>query len=136
MKTVKRLKHPASYYEKIAIEYAHKSERFKSIQKDFENKKAEFNREMNEYFDEHELPSKIVIDSQFSDNGQYTITRVQKTSVQFSADKLEKVLGKNLSEHVIDKNYTVIDMFGLVAYLKEFGVDPKIFKTFISTTLP
>ena len=52
----------------------------------------------------------------------------------FNADKLEKVLGKKISDNVIIKKYEIVDMFGLIAYLKECNVDPKIFKSFLSVT--
>ena len=44
---------------------------------------------------------------------------------------MEKLLGKEKSKKVINKTYVINDFKGLVAYLKECGVDPKIFKTFI-----
>ena len=64
------------------------------------------------------------------------ITRIQNTRIKFDPDLLEKALGKTLSEDVIIKHYTVNDMFGLTAYLKQCknGVDPKVFKSFISVS--
>ena len=45
---------------------------------------------------------------------------------------MEKALGKVKSKKVINKTYLINDFNGLVTYLKECGVDPKVFKTFIT----
>ena len=57
--------------------------------------------------------------------------RIKRKRITYFAEKLEKLLGKEKSKKVINKTYVINDFKGLVAYLKECGVDPKIFKTFI-----
>lgn len=65
-------------------------------------------------------------------DGSVTVSKVQKVSVQWNIDKLMKAVGKQVSKSIILKRYEITDMLGLVTYLQECGVDPKIFKSFIS----
>ena len=60
-----------------------------------------------------------------------TVKRIKRTKVTYLPEKLEKALGKVKSKKVIEKKYIINDFTGLVDYLKECGVDPKVFKTFI-----
>lgn len=88
---------------------------------------------MNDYFESKGIEKSFILQADNLNEHDLIISRVQKSSVEFNPDKLEKVLGKRLSEQVIVKRYEVTDMASLVAYLKECGVDPKIFKSFITT---
>ena len=47
------------------------------------------------------------------------------------ANKLECALRKSIASKVIEKRYEIIDIEGLVEYLKTCNVDPQIFKSFI-----
>lgn len=64
----------------------------------------------------------------------YKVKKVIKNRVSYDADKVEKAIGKELASEIIEKEYTVNDMVGLTSYLKECGVDPKVFKEFIDVT--
>lgn len=64
----------------------------------------------------------------------YKVKKVHKNRVIYDADKVEKAIGKELVSEIIEKEYTVNDMTGLISYLKECGVDPKVFKEFIDVS--
>ncbi len=129
----KRSKLNSDEFRQLVLRYFQKQSKFKSIQLQFNELKDEFNRESQNFFEQNKLSSPYVLDDSYEE-GSLSITKVQKTTVEFDADKLEKVLGKELSESVLIKKHEVLDMHALVAYLKECGVDPKIFKSFIVTT--
>lgn len=111
-----------------------KQKKFKQIQTRFGEIKADFYDNMEDYFRCNNVDGKLTIDcNEYGENcGTFTVTRVQSSKVEFNPDKLEKVLGKELSQDVIQKHYEITDMNGLVTYLKECGISPKVFKSFIS----
>lgn len=116
-----------------ALRFLEKQKQFKQVQSKFDELKAQFNSDMEDYFECNNINSKLSFESE-SYVGNLVVSRVQKSSVVFDAGKLEKALGKELSECVIEKRYEIADMFGLIKYLKECGVDPKIFKSFLLVT--
>lgn len=63
-----------------------------------------------------------------------TVTKVRRKKVTWNIEELKKKLSKEKFATVVNKEYTVIDMPGLVKYLKSCGVDPKKFKKFISVS--
>jgi len=122
-------------YPAIVFDYFTKQQKLKHLQESFDKIKAGFASEMNKYFDEDNKGSKAIFNmDEFVDEMSLIVNRVQKSSVNFNADKLEKVLGKEISKDVIIKRHEIIDIDGLVEYLKQCGVDPSIFKSFIVTT--
>lgn len=64
----------------------------------------------------------------------YKVKRVNRNRIVYDADKVEKVIGKELVSDIIEKEYTVNDMPGLIKYLKKCGVDPNVFKDFIDVS--
>lgn len=117
------------------IDFYEKQTRFKDAKSEFDDDKDKFNSLMTRFF-ESEALDKSVVFANHSVYGEerYTVTRVQKMSVDFDLEKLEEVLPKDIAKRAILKKYEVIDMQGLIAYLKECDVDPKIFKSFLHIT--
>lgn len=115
------------------LEYFSKQRKLKSLQVKFEEVKQQFNDEMEAYFQEQGITQLRVEDDELVE-GSLLVTRSQKSSVVFDADKLEVALGKKLAGQVIYKRYEIADILGLVTYLKECGVDPRIFKSFLTIT--
>lgn len=110
-----------------------KQKRFKQIQNRFCEIKADFYNDMEDYFKCNNVDGKLTIQCDSLDGVEnFVVTRIQSSRVEFNPDKLEKVLGKELSHDVIQKHYEIVDMNGLVTYLKECGISPKVFKSFIS----
>lgn len=110
-----------------------KKKKFEQIQKRFNEIKANFYNDMEDYFRCNDIDGKLTVQGDnFDDAENFVVTRVQSSKVEFNPDKLEKALGKELSRDVIQKHYEIVDMIGLISYLKECGTDPKVFKSFIS----
>ena len=114
------------------LDFYKKQTEFKDIQSQFTDEKAKFNSLMEAFFKNEAIDKSVV----FTNNGvdgreNYTVTRVQKLSVDFDPEKLEKTLEKDIAKRVILKKYEIVDIDGLIVYLKECGVDPKIFKSFL-----
>lgn len=120
--------------EQAIITFFQKQKKYKQIQTKFGEIKADFYDSMEDYFKCNSVDSKLVIDCNgyAEQGGKFTVTRIQSSKVEFNPDKLEKVLGKELSCDVIQKHYEITDMIGLITYLKECGISPKVFKSFIS----
>ena len=121
---------PEECQQSIAT-FFQKQKKFKQMQTRFGEIKAEFYSDMEDYFSCNEVDGKMTVDCGLN-IGKVTITRIQSSKVEFNPDKLEKALGKELARNVIQKHYEIIDMSGLVTYLKECGISPKVFKSFIS----
>lgn len=110
-----------------------KQKRFKQIQTRFCEIKADFYDDMEDYFKYNNIDGKLTIECDKLDGVEnFVVTRIQSSRVEFNPDKLEKALGKELSRDVIQKHYEIVDMNGLVTYLKECGINPKVFKSFVS----
>lgn len=62
----------------------------------------------------------------------YKATLVKPKKIEWNIDVLQQVLNKKIFNQICNKKYTIIDYEGLIKYLKTVGVDPKIFKNFIS----
>lgn len=115
-------------------EYAEAQLKYKQVAKVMEDRKAEFNKVMETYFEDTGTDSKAVFEMEGHQSCQITITRVQNRSISFSPGAVAKALGKKLAKRVINKRYEVVDMPGCIAYLKELGADPEVFKSFLSVT--
>lgn len=63
-----------------------------------------------------------------------TVTKVRRKKIAWDLEALRKKLSKEKFTTVVNKEYTVIDMPGLVKYLKTCGVDAKKFKKFINVS--
>lgn len=108
-----------------------KQKKFKQIQTRFGEIKTDFYNDMEDYFKCNNINGKLTIDCGVN-IGDLVVTRIQSSRVEFSPDKLEKALGKELARDVVQRHYEIIDMIGLITYLKECGANPKVFKSFIS----
>ena len=115
------------------LDFHKKQTEFKEVQSQLNDEKAKFNSLMEDFFDGECIDKQAVFSNCGVDGSceRYTVKRIQKTSVDFDPERLEKSLSKEISKSVVRKSYEIIDIDGLIAYLKECGVDPKIFKSFL-----
>lgn len=65
------------------------------------------------------------------------VKKIQRKTIIWNAIKLFKQLSKKkkVRDQIIKKKYFVFDMEGLIEYLKECDVDPKIFKSFLEVDM-
>lgn len=115
------------------INFFQKKKKFEQIQSQFSEIKADFYNDMEDYFKSNNINGKLTItNGELNDAESFVVTRIQSSKVEFNPDKLERVLGKELSRDVIQKHYEIADMVGLISYLQGYGINPKVFKSFIS----
>lgn len=119
--------------KKAIAQFYSKQCEFKDAETKFAEEKQKFYDEMEAYFQQQNITSMRVENGDLV-GGDLLVTRVQKSSVSFDADKLESALDKEIAGQVIHKRYEIADISGLIAYLKECGVDPKVFKSFLMIT--
>lgn len=67
-------------------------------------------------------------------NKMLRVKRIVPTSIEWDADKLSEKLPKAVAVKVIKKQHTIDDWNGLVKYLKSCGVNPRKFKSYITTS--
>lgn len=112
------------------IEKFYESKRRKAeADSEFEKEKKAFYQAMGEVIEDFGEGSSYAFSNL---NGNYKLTRSVPIKVIFDTDKLQDKLGKHLSLQVIESKAVIEDLPGLVKYLKDCGVDPKVFKSFIS----
>ena len=111
-----------------AWEFFHQKEEFDQTKKEFEEAKKQFEEIMLEYMSKGKSAT---FESDGFTDGQLVVKKVEKTSIEWDAEKLEKRVEKSVAKQVIKKQYRIANMRGLVQYLKSCGVDPKIFKKFL-----
>jgi len=110
-----------------------KYEKFKNIEARYKELQTQFYSDMDDYFSELSRGRRSAT---FSDiNGDdLVVTKVDKIKIVWFPEKLKKKVEKRIWKQLIVKHYEVVDMAGLVAYLKSCNVDPMIFKSFIEVT--
>lgn len=122
-----------------AWEFFHQKEEFDQSQKEFDEHKKTFYKIMDEYFAKiisghinNGCSSKSVkFNNDGFAGGQLVVKKVEKTSIEWDAEKLERKVEKSVAKQIIKKQYRISDMRGLIGYLKGCGVDPVIFKQFL-----
>lgn len=116
------------------LTFSRTQNKYNAMQTKFGRIKNNFYNDMEDYFKHNDICGKLTVecDDEIDDVKRITVTRVQNTKIEFDADKLERVLGKELSQGVIIKHYEIPDMNALIMYLKDYGINPKTFKKFIS----
>lgn len=114
-----------------AWEFFHLKEEHDQNQKEFDERKKSFYESMDEFFLLSNGGSSMKFDDDGFTGGQLVVKKVEKTSIEWDAEKLEKRVEKSIAKQVIKKQYRISDMQGLIQYLRSCGVDPTIFKKFI-----
>lgn len=115
---------------KAALDFFHQKEKYDSISKEFESKKNAFYDVMEEYF--RDINRNSVTFDGINNGVGLSVKRVGKASINWDINKIEKRIDKSIAKRVIKKQYRISDMEGLKTYLKSCGVNPKIFKSFIT----
>lgn len=129
-------KKTSKYYKDAVRSFLVDQAVLKTTKENFEDVKKQFYKDMDEYFESMEIANDGSVIFEYPTLGESAlkVTRVQRATVDFKVDKLEKVLPKDVAKKAIIKKYEVVDMQGLILYLKECNVDPKKFKSFLSVT--
>lgn len=108
----------------LVKEFYEEKEIVDKLDKKFKDTKANFYSAMEE---RHGTKKKIVCESNVA---SYEVTRVVKTTTTYDTTIAKEVLSKEVYKKVIIPQYEVINMEGLMDYLKTFGVDKKSLKDY------
>lgn len=117
--------------KELVVDYYKKQGKFNIIKNKFESMKKMFYSEMDKYFKDKDEDT-LYID--LCDNELIKVKKIQSVNIKFDADVLEKKLPKEFRNVIVNKHYEINNMEGLIKYLKECGVNPKIFKQFLTVT--
>lgn len=108
------------------------NKKFKNIQEQYEAKKEKLTLEINNFMFINNVDAFSFLSDKFSKAIKFEVKKIKQRKIKFNIEAIEKKLDKELVSELIDKTYTINDMEGLIKYLKECGVNPKKFKSFIS----
>lgn len=115
-----------------AWNYYRKKRKFEEVKQKYEQIKAEFEMAMLELTDAMDSKNVSFKPDKLSNGERLVVRKVEKTSIEWDADKLESKLPKSVAKKVIKKQYRITDMQGLIEYLKACNVNPQIFKKYIA----
>ena len=122
----------SSKHQQLAWKFFRKQQKLKDLQKKFDDAKVNFELEMEEYFRKNNIKRfRFSCDDNVLENDSLEVKMIERTSIVWDAEKLEKRLPKSIARKVIKKQYRVNDMQGLITYLKSCNVDPVVFKRYI-----
>lgn len=108
-------------------------ESFKESEKQYKYMQAKFNVEMDTHF--NTLSGARKSDMFEDSNGDLlVVTKVSPTKIEWIPEKLKARVTKPVWKKLVKKRYEIVNMDGLVRYLKSCGVNPIIFKGFIEVT--
>ena len=129
-------KKSGKYFEDAVRNFLIEQTVLKSMKENFEDVKEQFYKDMDKYFESQELGdnSSAVFEYPMLGESALKVTRIQRASVDFKPDQLERVLPKEVAKKVIVKKYEINNMQSLISYLKKCNVDPQIFKSFLSVS--
>jgi hypothetical protein len=125
--------HEKENFKRLVKETHEDDERFKVIEKAYKKKKDELKNAIDNFYYINKVPSTLRFKSE-DNKYAFQITKVERTNIIFDEDKLEKklkVIDKNIVDDVIAKRYEIVDIEGLIKYLKKCGANPKKIKKFL-----
>lgn len=130
----KRIDDVIERYQQSAWNFYRKKKKFESVKAQYEKLKEEFESEMDNMFSECGKRRVVFEGIELDDNGtgRLVVNKVEKTSIEWYADKLEKKVTKPIARKLIKKKYTIADMKGLTEYLKSCGVNPNVFRQYLN----
>jgi hypothetical protein len=106
-------------------EFEQKTKKFKEIEKQYQELKKEFARESEEFFKTH----KDEVDGKYytfgSKLGEFKVTEVKRSKVEFDIDAIEAKIDKDLYNAFIDKLYVINDWPKFISLMKSKGISKK-----------
>ena len=106
--------------------------KYMAAQASFKRHEEDFRKCKEDFYDFMDENMKGKVEDFSTSQQEISVTKIQTSSILFDIDKIKKKVGRKLTSKFLDKKYEIADYDGLVKYLKEFDVDPKVFKSFIS----
>lgn len=138
-----RSKITQSDIEKATRNFARAQAHNKRLNAEFDREKKAYYSFMSDAFESGAIAEDVssieLIDSVPEEDGTiktFSIksTRVIPTFINWDVSKLKKRLDKSILRKVVKRVRTLVDLPGLVEYMKDLGGDPKIFWSFFETS--
>lgn len=126
-------RHNDERYQEAAMAYHQQKQAFEEQKAEFEKAKAEFEELMFECCDEsgNKRHKFVIEDWESNEDTLISVTKVEKTTIEWFADKLEKRVPKAIARKFVRKQYSIANWSGMVEYLKSLGAKPADFKKYI-----
>lgn len=102
--------------------------RFKAIKEEYEQSKKKLSTSIRNYMYGKGYSS---FDFKSRELGDVRVNKIVRKSIKWDVGKLKKRLPPEIIGQIVDKEYQISDMEGLIEYLKSCGVKPKKFKQYL-----
>ncbi len=120
------------YYQQAALSYHQQKQAYEDQKKVFEEAKEKFEEVMFACCDESgNKRHRFVLEDFDNEDTIINVTKVEKTTIEWLAEKLEKRVPKAIARKFIRKQYAIANWPGMVEYLKALGAKPADFKKFL-----
>lgn len=120
------------YYQQAALSYHQQKQAYEDQKKAFEEAKEKFEEVMFACCDESgNKRHRFVLEDFDNEDTIINVTKVEKTTIEWFAEKLEKRVPKAIARKFIRKQYAIANWPGMVEYLKSLGAKPADFKKFL-----
>ena len=120
--------------QQTVVEYVEAQEKFREIEKQYNEKRKSLQTTIRNFMYTNGFNSFnfLAHHGRFKGNEvPLRVLDVKPKRIEFDVEALEEKVDKELLNEFLDKKYVIINMQGLIKYLKSCGVNPKKFKKFI-----
>lgn len=129
---MKKQRRDDEYYQQAALTYHQQKQAFEEQKAEFEKAKEQFEEVMFARCDESgNKRHRFVLEDFDNEDTIINVTKVEKTTIEWFAEKLEKRVPRAISRKFIRKQYAIANWPGMVEYLKSLGAKPADFKKYI-----
>ncbi len=133
----KKKKLTAKEFEQTVIELYDYQLKFRDIENTYKSVTEELQNKIKNYL-RSKGETKINFQTNYGrfkgTNKPFRVNNVIRKKIDWDLELLKKNIGKDLYNKVVDKEYKIDDIEGLISYLKSCGVNPKVFKSFLNIT--
>lgn len=113
------------------LEMYRNKQRFEQLEAQYKQEKEKLSTRIRNYMYSHGYSS---FDFRSREFGNVKVNHVVRKMIKWDVTKLKAKLSPELCAEIIEKEYYISDIQGLVKYLKSCGVNPKKFKRYLIIT--
>ena len=113
------------------LEMYRNKRKFEALEAQYKEQKEKLSIRIRNYMYSHGYSS---FDFRSREFGNVKVNHIVRKKIKWDVAKLKKKLSPEMYAELVEKEYYISDMHGLVKYLKSCGVDPKKFKKYLIVT--
>ena len=113
------------------LELYRNKQKFEALEAQYKEQKEKLSIRIRNYMYSQGYSS---FDFRSREFGNVKVNHIVRKKIKWDVAKLKKKLSPELYAELVEKEYYISDMHGLVKYLKSCGVDPKKFKKYLIVT--